>query len=69
MDRELGEEGFGLLIADSRMNDDIFTLLPVDRRRDAVLVAWRERRWREGVSRSVMVTGGLVRTHQSGASQ
>ena len=39
VDGVLGEESLGLLIADGGVNDNVVTLLPVHRGRDAVLVA------------------------------
>lgn len=39
MDCKLGEEGFSLFIRDSWMNNNVVTLLPVDWRRDTMLVS------------------------------
>ena len=39
MDGELREEGFGFLVGNGWVDDDIVTLLPVDGGSNAVLVA------------------------------
>ena len=38
MDGELREEGFGFLVGNGWVDDDIVTLLPVDRRGYTILV-------------------------------
>jgi hypothetical protein len=43
VDLVVGEEGLGLLVVDAGVDDDVLALLPVDGRRNAVLVAELDR--------------------------
>ena len=45
VDRELGEQGLGLLVRHGGVDNHVVTLLPVDRSRDAVLVSDLQSYW------------------------
>jgi len=60
-----GEEGLGLLVVDGGVDDDIVTLLPVDGRRDTVLVTNLERVDNPQDFVKVATSGGRIRNSQA----